>query len=211
MRFLFIVAASVAVTGFLSLAPPVQAQENPLLGTWHATDPDSGQQESLVITAETLQFGDGEPQIPYSAEGSGDVVSLHIGGGDTPPAVFTFTGENSAQLTIPGGPTIALTRVAAAPATAGAEAPPDAGPAPASLVDEIAAMMAPHGVQTRFEPLNQSLENLLSAGWNLDQAAGVQGGFTLLLTNGGAHALCILVPQDLGQASTALSDCRRLN
>jgi len=78
-------------------------------------------------------------------------------------------------------------------------------------MDEITAALVPYGVSTRFEPLNQSLEHLLSAGWKLDQAAGAAGGFTLLLTNGSSHALCILVPKNLGQADTALSDCRRLN
>lgn len=210
MRHLFIAAAVAAIAGGLSLTNPAGAQENPLLGTWTAEDPNTGKQESLIITTQTLQFGDGEQPMPYRAEGSGDVVSLHIGGG-TPPATFTFTGKNSAELTVPGGPTIALTRLAAAPEATAGPASPGPGQAPRSLVDEIASAIAPHGVQTRFEPLNQSLESLLAAGWKLNQAAGAQGSFTLLLTNGGAHALCILVSQDLGQADTALSDCRRLN
>ena len=71
--------------------------------------------------------------------------------------------------------------------------------------------MVPHGVATRYEPLKQSLEALLSDGWSLDQAAGASGVFTLLLTKGRTNALCVLVPQDLGKADTALSDCRRLN
>jgi hypothetical protein len=196
------------------------AQGNPLVGTWTASDPGSGQQEQLVITEETLQFGAGEPQIPYTAEASGDGYALFIGGPEN-PATFTLLGPDAAELAIPDGPTIALTRAAAG----NAEVAPAAGLAAAgsadgqegqgatggSLIDELMAAAVPYGVATRYEPLNESLETLLSAGWKIEQAGGASGAFTLLLTNGGSNALCILVPKDLGQADTALSDCRRLN
>jgi hypothetical protein len=201
------------------------AQGNPMVGTWTASDPGSGQQEQLVITEETLQFGAGEPQIPYTAEASGDGYALFIGGPDN-PATFTLLGPDTAELAIPEGPTIALTRAAAGSAeVAPAAGAPDAGLGDAgsadgqegqgatggSLIDELMAAAVPYGVATRYEPLNESLETLLSAGWKIEQAGGASGAFTLLLTNGGSNALCILVPKDLGQADTALSDCRRLN
>jgi len=196
------------------------AEDNPLVGTWIATDPASGQQEQIVITPETLQFGAGEPEVPYVAERSGDGFALFVGGPDN-PATFTPLGPNEAELAIPGGPALALVRApepAGTTTAAGQEGhgaqPPaeDSGSAgEATIADELARMAAPFGVATRYEPLNQSLEALLSAGWKLDQAAGAAGGFTLLLTNGTSNALCVLIPQQLGQAKTALSDCRRLN
>jgi hypothetical protein len=190
-----------------------------LVGTWIAQDPATGQQEQLIITDETLQFGPDEPQIPYAAEGSGDSVALYIGGPGNPPTSFTFLDANTAELEVPdsGGQVIALTRASPAPAqaAAGDVASPDGegdGEAGgATLMDELTAALVPYGVSTRFEPMKQSLETLLSAGWKLDQAAGASGGFTLLLTKGSSNALCILVPKNLGQADTALSDCRQLN
>ena len=191
------------------------AQGNPLVGTWTASDPGSGQQEQLVITEETLQFGAGEPQIPYTAEASGDSYALFIGGPEN-PATFTLIGPDAAELALPDGPAIALTRAAAgsaevAPAAGLGEGQDGQGATGGSLIDELMAAAVPYGVATRYEPLNESLETLLSAGWKIEQAGGASGGFTLLLTNGGSNALCILVPKDLGQADTALSDCRRLN
>jgi hypothetical protein len=198
------------------------AQDSRLVGTWTAQDPETGQQEQLIITGETLQFGAGEPEIPYSTEGSGNSVAIHLGGPGSPPANFTFLDDNTAELEVPGsgGQVIALTRAAAAGSQA-AEVAPAAGPGSspdgeggtedATLMDELTAALVPYGVSTRFEPMKQSLEDLLSAGWKLDQAAGASGGFTLLLTKGSSNALCILVPKNLGQADTALSDCRQLN
>jgi hypothetical protein len=196
------------------------AQGNPLVGTWTASDPGSGQQEQLVITEETLQFGAGEPQIPYTAEASGDSYALFIGGPEN-PATFTLIGPDAAELALPDGPAIALTRAAAgsaevapaagAPAAGLGEGQEGQGATGGSLIDELMAAAVPYGVATRYEPLNESLETLLSAGWKIEQAGGASGGFTLLLSNGATRALCILVPQDLGQADTALSDCRRLN
>jgi hypothetical protein len=208
---------AVFLAGFLAVAgsDAAGAQDNRLVGTWTAQDPETGQQEQLVITGETLQFGAGEPQIPYSVEGSGDSVALYIGGPGSPPANFVFLDDNTAELEVPdsGGAVIALTRTQPATAT---EVTPAAGAASTagegeSLMDELTAALVPYGVSTRFEPMKQSLEDLLAAGWKLDQAAGASGGFTLLLTRGASNALCILVPKNLGQADTALSDCRQLN
>lgn len=187
------------------------AQDSLLIGTWEGEDPSTGEKGQIFITSQTLQFGPDEPKIPYTAQGSGGVYEIFIGGVGNPPARFTFRDADNATLAIPGGPTIPLSRVAAiAEATPGGQA--DSGAAESrDLLDEIAAVMVPYGVATRYEPLNQSLETLLSDGWKLDQAAGASGAFTLLLTKGSSNALCVLVPQDLGQADTALSDCRRLN
>jgi hypothetical protein len=186
-----------------------------LVGTWTAQDPATGQQEQLIITGETLQFGPDEPQIPYTTEGSGESVALYIGGPGNPPTSFTFLDDNTAELEVPGsgGQVIALTRATSAPAqaAAGDVASPDGEGDGATLMDELTAALVPYGVSTRFEPMKTSLEDLLSAGWKLDQAAGASGGFTLLLTKGSSNALCILVPKNLGQADTALSDCRQLN
>ena len=190
------------------------AAENSLLvGTWTAEDPASGLQDQLIITPNTLQFGADEPQIPYTAQGSGGLYEIFIGPPGNPPARFTFRDADKAELEVPGGPTIALTRAVAAAEVAPATGAGQEGHgAPAvSMLDELTAALMPHGVTTRFEPLGQSLEDLLSAGWKLDQAGGASGGFTLLLSNGATRALCMLVPKDLGQADTALSDCRRLN
>ncbi|MGF1630120.1 MAG: hypothetical protein ACFCUT_11675 [Kiloniellaceae bacterium] len=206
----------IIVTAFCLFAwsEAAEAAENSLLvGTWTAEDPDSGEQEQLIITPETLQFGVDEPQIPYTAQGSGGFYEIFIGGPGNLPARFTFRDADTAELAVPGGPTIALTRAAAAAevAPAAADDGSGGGSGGGSLLDEMTAALLPHGVTTRFEPLDQSLEDLLSAGWKLDQAGGASGGFTLLLSNGATRALCVLVPKDLGQADTALSDCRRLN
>lgn len=191
------------------------AGASPLVGTWTAEEPATGQQEQLIITPDTLQFGADEPQIPYTTQGSGGFYEIFIGGPGNPPARFTFRDADNADLAIPGGPTIALVRAAEAPAATAAGTPPSTGEGTgesiASVMDELTAALVPYGVSTRFEPLNQSLEQLLADGWQLDQAAGASGAYTLLLRNGKSHALCMLVPKNLGQADTALSDCRRLN
>src|SRR3546814_16417408 len=118
------------------------AQSASLVGPWTATDPASGQQDQLVITPETLQFGAGEPPIPYTAEGSGDTWAIYIGGPGESPAIFTFRGPDAAELAVPGGPAIALVRAAAEPGMG--EAPPAATGAPegqdatiGSVIDEL--------------------------------------------------------------------------
>jgi hypothetical protein len=193
-------------------AGPAAAQDNLLVGTWQGEDPASGEKGEIIITDNTLQFGEGEPEIPYTARGSGGHYEIFIGGPGNPPATFSFSDADHGTFAIPGGPSIPLTRLAAAAAPAPAEtAAPAPEGAPQGLMDEMLAIMVPHGVNTRFEPLKQSLEALLAEGWQLDQAGGASGGFTLLLSKGQTRALCMLVPRDMGQADTAVSDCRRLN
>ena len=218
-----LIAAFCLVAGSDAAGAQGAADPARLVGTWTAEDPATGQQEQLIITGETLQFGPDEPQIPYTAEGSGDSLALYLGGPGNPPVGFTFLDANTAELEVPGsgGQVIALTRAAPAGAQTGEVTPAagdvaspdgeDGGEDGATLMDELTAALVPYGVSTRFEPMKQSLEDLLSAGWKLDQAAGASGGFTLLLTRGSSNALCILVPKNLGQADTALSDCRQLN
>jgi hypothetical protein len=197
-------------------ASVAMAQESLLVGTWEGANPKTGEKGQIIITSQTLQFGADEPKIPYTARGSGGVYEIFIGGIGNPPAKFTFRDADNATLAVPGGPAIPITRVTAAveatpPATTSSGKADQDMAEGHGLLDEIAAMMAPYGVATRYEPLNQSLETLLSDGWKLDQAAGASGAFTLLLTKGNSNALCVLVPQELGQANTALSDCRQLN
>lgn len=82
---------------------------------------------------------------------------------------------------------------------------------PQSAVDEVIEARLPHAERTPYEPLKKSLDDLLEEGWELDQASGSLDGFTLLISNGGLRALCVLVPSELGQQDEALVDCRRLN
>ncbi|MEQ8354244.1 MAG: hypothetical protein RH942_01795 [Kiloniellaceae bacterium] len=218
MRSLFVLAA--AILGLAGWPGSATAQQEPLHGTWSAVDPATGQREQLIVTAEHLQFGPDEPPLPYTSTRNGDLFTLNIGDGGMPPLLINLLGGDKAVMTLPGTPPIELIRVAAAPAapaeqsTAAQGDPAEANQAQSgqvSMMDEITAAMVPFGVSTRFEPLKQSLEDLLSAGWKLDQAGGAGGGFTLLLSNGDTRALCMLIPKNLGQSDTALSDCRRLN
>ena len=88
---------------------------------------------------------------------------------------------------------------------------PGTSPSPDSALDEVNEALLPFGELTPYEPLRESLDDLLAEGWQLDQANGDLEGFTLLISNGGSRALCFLVPRDLGQTDDALVDCRRLN
>jgi hypothetical protein len=126
-------------------------------------------------------------------------------------------------MVVPGGPKIMVTRAGGpAPAAEAAPAEPAAqlaaapegappGPDARALMDEVTAALLPRGVPTRYESVGLSLEQMLAQGWELHQASGAQGGFTMVLTQGSTIALCILVPQQMGESDTALSDCRRLN
>ena len=80
-----------------------------------------------------------------------------------------------------------------------------------SAIDAVTDALLPHGVETPYEPLEKSLDDMLEEGWQLDQASGTHNNFTMLLSNGGRQALCVMVPRNLGQADTALVDCRQLN
>ena len=103
--------------------------------------------------------------------------------------------------------------VDAVPVTRGLDTNSSAGTlsTPDSAVDEVNEALLPYGELTPYEPLKKSLDDLLQNGWQLDQATGDLQGFTLLLSNSGRRALCVLVPRDLGQTDTALVDCRQLN
>lgn len=103
--------------------------------------------------------------------------------------------------------------VDAVPVTRGLDTNGSAGTlsTPGSAVDEVNEALLPYGELTPYEPLKKSLDDLLQDGWQLDQATGDLQGFTLLLSNSGRRALCVLVPRDLGQDDEALVDCRRLN
>lgn len=201
----------VAVICLLGWVVAAGAQENPMLGVWTVNDPNTGKEEQLTFTADHMTFGSEQRPIPYRFERRGDNITIFLGNQDSAPGTFTVIDETHAELFVPGGPPVALTRVAAAPAAPASSGQAAASGPPNDLMDEITKALVPYGVQTRYEPLERSLEQLLSEGWKLDQAAGAQGGFTILLTKGSMHALCVLVPQNLGQAATALSDCRRLN
>src|SRR3546814_12067695 len=93
----FAIALCLAALGLAAGSDAAGAQSPSLVGTWTATDPASGQQDQLVITPETLQFGAGEPPIPYPAEGSGDTWAIYIGGPGEPPAILPFPGPDAAH------------------------------------------------------------------------------------------------------------------
>ncbi len=207
------VALAFAAAVFLLAGPGSgAAQDNSIVGTWPATDPATGNQEQLIITDSHLQFGPNEPPLPYTATQTGNLFVVTIGDGSVPPLRMNLLGDGAATLTPPGGEPIALTRVAtAAPAAPPAAAAAAAPAAPTNAFDETLSAFVPFGVTTRFEPLNRSLEQLLAEGWRLNQAAGASGNFTLLISKGDTHAICMLIPHSMGQAATALSDCRRLN
>lgn len=127
-----------------------------------------------------------------------------------------LAGAAALSLTAPpmaGAQESAQQLVDAVPVTRGLDGANTAGTlaAPNSAVDEVAEALLPHGELTPYEPLKKGLDDLLAQGWRLDQATGSLDGFTLLISNGGQRALCVLVPRDLGQEDEALVDCRRLN
>ena len=182
------------------------AQENPLLGSWTAIDPGTGMHEVLTVTPENITFGDAAPPIPYRFEQDGETVSLYLADAER-PARFVFFDDTNAQLSVPGGPTIALTRKPAAVA-----GPRSTAARPAtreSIIDAAAAALLPPSASARYDPRDPSLEGLLATGWQLEEVTGSTSGLTLLMSNGGHHALCILLPR--GEADSAAADCRRLN
>lgn len=124
-------------------------------------------------------------------------ATLLLAGGITPAAAQ----ESSPQL------------VDAVPVTRGLDGSGSAGTlsTPGTAIDEVNEALLPFGELTPYEPLRESLDDLLAEGWQLDQATGDLEGFTLLISNGASRALCLLVPRDLGQDDEALVDCRRLN
>jgi hypothetical protein len=187
----------------------VAAQENPMLGSWTATDPGTGMHEVLTVTPEDITFGDAAPAIPYRFEQDGDALALYLADAAT-PARFVFFDDENAQLSVPGGPAIALKRTAAP----GPESQSAAAARPAareSVIDAAVAALLPQSASAPYDPLDPSLEGLLANGWRLDEVTTSTSGVTLLMRNGGHHAFCILVPRQPGEADGAASDCRRLN
>ena len=199
----------VALTSLLLFAACARAADNPLIGKWLAKDP-SGSGESIIFTftASHLQMA-GEEALPYRIEQAGDNFALYIDGPRPSPAsTVTILSDDTISLAFPGNPTITMTKVAEQPATSTA-APPAA--IAKTLADEFTTALLPHGVATKFEPIGQSLEQLLTSGWKMVQISAAQGGFSIWLTNGSTNTLCILVPKLFDEAGGALSDCRRLN
>lgn len=184
------------------------AQENPMLGSWAAIDPGTGMHELLTVTPEHITFG-AAPPIPYRLERDGEALSLYLADAEQ-PARFVFFDDANAQLSVPDGPTIALKRKAAA--VRGPRSAAAAGPAPhESVIDAAAAALLPPSAPAPYDPLDPSLEGLLANGWQLDEVTSSTSGLTLLMSNGGYHALCVLVPRKPGEADGAAADCRRLN
>lgn len=210
-----------AAFAFSGSTAPARAADNPLLGSWTMIDQASGIHESLTVTPESFTFGSTQTPIPYrTVAGSGREIAVYLGEAEK-PALFTVIDETRARLSVPDGPAIVLRREGAIAAAQGlvaqvAQSLEGAEPArtlssPQSAVDEVIEARLPHAERTPYEPLKKSLDDLLEEGWELDQASGSLDGFTLLISNGGLRALCVLVPSELGQQDEALVDCRRLN
>jgi hypothetical protein len=92
----------------------------------------------LTVTADAVTFG-AAPPLPYRVERDGDGLALWLADAET-PARFHFFDDAHAQLSVTGGPVIALRR----------EPPPDApGPAvprlpePDAIADAAAALLPP--------------------------------------------------------------------
>lgn len=182
------------------------AQENPMLGSWTAIDPGTGVHDVVTVTSENIIFGAAAPPIPYRLEQETDGLALYLAEAED-PAHVTFLDDANAQLSVPGGPTIALQRQMAA---AAGEEKKKAEP-PLGAIEAAAASLLPPAETEAFDPLNPSLRGLLAEGYKLDHIKGTDSGVTLLMSNGGRHAFCILVPAALDTPGGAASDCRRLN
>jgi len=178
--------------------------KNSILGTWSSTDITSGKTETVIFSA--THFSNGSNlKIPYFSEQNGDILEIYMGKRSNPPASFRLTDEENGEVRLPNGRIMSLKRISTdtGPATASTSAPvPAANPMAGAF---------PNGVMTSFVPMGQSLEALLSSGWELKQVSGAQNSMTALLVKGNSNALCILIPMSMAKGSTALSDCRKLN
>lgn len=205
------VAVSAVFWAVSGIATAALAQENPLLGAWTAVDSGTGMEEVLTVTPEEITFGAAAPPIPYRLERDGDGLAVYFADSKD-PARFTFLDNANAQLSVPGGPTIALKRQDAA-ATGSEGAAAESGQV--GVIEAAAAALLPQGdaapSRPGYDPRDPSLQGLLAEGWQLDQVNGSTSGLTLLMRNGGRHALCILAPRETDAASSAVTDCRRLN
>ena len=189
------VVGAVLAAGVIGIAA---AQDNPMLGAWTAVDPTTGVQEVLTVTGEHITFGPASPPIPYRLEPDGEALDVYLADGENPARVV-FLDDANAQLSVPGGPAIALKRQ-------DPRGTDRARPERESIIDATAAaLLAP-----AYHPQTPSLEGLLADGWQLDEVAGAGNGVTLLMRNGGHHALCVLLPRAPGTGGDAVH-CRRLN
>ena len=110
-----------------------------LLGDWTAVDPATGMRETVTVTADSLTFG-AAPPLRYHAEHVGEGLALWLGDADAPLRFHFFDAAN-AQLSVPGGPAIALRRepphgTSIAPAVAKV-------PEPDAIAEAAAALMPP--------------------------------------------------------------------
>src|SRR3546814_18044151 len=53
-------------------ASSATAQENPMLGSWHAVDHANGIREVLTVTPEAITFGAAAPPLPYRVAPAGE-------------------------------------------------------------------------------------------------------------------------------------------
>lgn len=120
-------------------APPRPAPAASLVGAWTAVDPATGMHEVVTVTAETLTFG-AAPPLPYHAERNGSGLALWLGDAEA-PLDFHFFDAANAQLSMPGGPAIALRREP----PQGAPVAPAVAQVPESdaIADAAAALLPP--------------------------------------------------------------------
>lgn len=202
-----------AATTGIAPAQDDPVEENPMLGAWMTVDPATGVHDALTVTSDHFILGEATPPIPYRFEEDGEALSVWLGDGEE-PARFRFFDGTNAQLSVPGGPAITLKRQVAT----ATEASENAAAGPAAVQESIieaavadlleAATMAPG--RPPQDPSYPTLQGLLADGWQLDQISGSDDGLTLLMSNGGYHALCVLPPRQTS-TDTATSDCRHLN
>lgn len=198
------------LVGFCSLFFAVNAgaiDKSDILGTWKSTDTQTGKIETIIF-GET-HFGDGKKmKLPYLSKSKGDLLEIYIGNGNNPPATLKLTDENNGEVQLPNGRKMSLQRISNDTGSLTTNAVEKPGKVTAT---NPLAGMYPNGVPTPFEPMKQSMEMLLSSGWELRQVSGAQNSMTALLVKGGSNALCILIPLSMSKGSTAISDCRKLN
>jgi hypothetical protein len=202
MKNLFAVLVFISFLFSISMAQAID--KNSILGTWKSIDATTGKVETVIFDG--TRFSDGKKvNIPYFVKENGDILEIYLGKRSGPPASFKLKGASAGEVRLPNGRVMAMERISNETNVAVAETQtPKVGKNPLSGV-------FPNGVATKFEPLGQSMEMLLSSGWELEQISGAQNGMTALLKNGNSNAVCILIPMSMAKGSTAISDCRQLN
>ena len=136
---------------------------------------------------------------------------------------FTLVDANSIELAIAPGQTMRWHRIGAdvaeAPLAGGtADASGSGEEAPTSLAQDMAGFsfgmarsMLPAGRPTRFDVIDQSLEEMLNDGWRIGSATVTMGFAAFILDNDEQHALCLVANDPTAETGAAISDCRRLN